>query len=164
MDNPCTSEGRLGSLLSPTTLQGVLQPYQLPDPAMCTCPGILVLGPWHLLFLLLCWSLPLLASVFALFFAPHPLYLSLSLSVSISCYLSLCNSFLVSASLTLVFLFPLSLPFSCLYFSPVDFLKAFPTPDSGGAWRILSRTGTGTPSALSLLRHRTAGPAPFSFH
>lgn len=59
----------------------------------------------------------------------RPLACSLPPKPSTSCSLSLCNSFLVSASRTLVFLFPLSL-FSYLCFSSLDFLKAFPS----GLW------------------------------
>ena len=61
---------------------------------------------------------------------PPPLPLSLSISVSTSFCLFFCNSFLASASLTLVFLLPLTLPVS-FYFSPLTSFLCSPYLDSG---------------------------------
>lgn len=54
-------------------------PAALPVPRPCylyTCPGILVLGPWHLLFLLLFWPLPLPCSSPSTPFTSHSASLS----------------------------------------------------------------------------------------
>lgn len=106
-------------------------------------------------------------------YSPTPPYLSLSLAVSISFCLFLWDSFLLSASLTLVFLLPLSLSFFSpssslpsflLLFQPPNFLSLSPIP---GLRMSLAHSqqdrGRDSPSALSPLRPRAAGPSPLPF-
>ena len=89
------------------SLQGALRPFQRPHPPIVPALEFKYLGLGVCCFSFsagLCLSWPLPCSL-----PPKP---------SMSCSPSLCNSFLVSAALTLVFLFPLSLLFSCLFQPP----------------------------------------------